>query len=66
MLNFAFSDVQSERWFVCRGCSTPFEKDGVFDDCLIDLAFELFDGYQQEQKPPDTTSTSGGVGGRGQ
>ncbi len=27
---------------------------------------QLYDRYQQEQKPPDTMSTSGGVGGRGQ
>jgi RNA-directed DNA polymerase len=26
---------------------------------------QLYDRYQQEQKPPDTQSTSGGVGGRG-
>jgi RNA-directed DNA polymerase len=27
---------------------------------------QRYDRYQQEQKPPDTQSTSGGVGGRGQ
>jgi RNA-directed DNA polymerase len=27
---------------------------------------QLYDRYQQEQKPPDTISMSGGVGGRGQ
>jgi hypothetical protein len=26
---------------------------------------QRYDRYQQEQKPPDTLSTSGGVGGRG-
>jgi hypothetical protein len=41
MLNFAFTDVQCDRWFACRGCSTPFEKDGVLDDCFLDLALLL-------------------------
>ncbi len=48
----------------CPAVNTAMNQTWIESLGLANLS-QLYDRYQQEQKPPDTQSTSGGVGGRG-
>jgi RNA-directed DNA polymerase len=48
----------------CPAVNTAMNQTWIESLGLANLS-QLYDRYQQEQKPPDTPSTSGGVGGRG-
>jgi RNA-directed DNA polymerase len=49
----------------CQAVSIAMNQAWIESLGLVDL-LQLYDRYQHEQKSPDTLSTSGGVGGRGQ
>ena len=49
----------------CPAVNTAMDQSWIESLGLANLS-QRYDRYQQEQKPPDTLSTSGGVGGRGQ
>jgi RNA-directed DNA polymerase len=49
----------------CPAVSVAMDHAWIESLGLVNLR-QLYDRYQHEQKPPDTLSTSGGVGGRGQ
>jgi RNA-directed DNA polymerase len=48
----------------CPAVNTAMDQPWIESLGLANLG-QRYDRYQQEQKPPDTLSTSGGVGGRG-
>lgn len=48
----------------CPAVNTAMDQTWIESLDLVNIN-QLYDRYQQEQKPPDTQSTSGGVGGRG-
>jgi RNA-directed DNA polymerase len=48
----------------CPAVNTAMNQAWIESVGLVNVS-QLYDRYQQEQKPPDTQSTSGGVGGRG-
>lgn len=49
----------------CSAVNTAMNQTWIESLGLVNI-IQLYDRYTQDQKPPDTPSTSGGVGGRGQ
>jgi RNA-directed DNA polymerase len=69
MARHAYMTASSSKgWWhlsACPAVNTAMNQTWIESLGLVNVS-QLYDRYNQEQKPPDTPSTSGGVGGRGQ